>query len=75
MNATTDRQALSETAEESGWRRRTVDRTDFYRRGARDVEVFFTEDNLNGGALYEDLKLLTYSREMATIQGWLTRAV
>jgi hypothetical protein len=75
MNATNDRQALSQLAEESGWQRREVDRTDFYRRGIRDIEVLFTEDKLAGGALFEDLHLLTYSREMATIQGWLTKAV
>ncbi|HEY7050981.1 MAG TPA: hypothetical protein VH496_02445 [Mycobacterium sp.] len=76
MSATNDRQALSELAEQSGWqRRRQLDRTDFYRRGAREVEVFFTEDKLNGGTLYEDLHLLTHTREIATVQGWLTRAL
>jgi hypothetical protein len=75
MSATNDRQALSEIAEQAGWQRRQVDRTDFYRRGIRDVEVLFTEDKLAGGGLYEDLKLLTYSRDMDTIHGWLTKAV
>jgi hypothetical protein len=75
MSATKDRQALSELAEQAGWQRRQVDRTDFYRRGLREVELFFTADKLNGGALYEDLSMLTYSREMETVQAWLTRAV
>jgi hypothetical protein len=75
MSATNDRQTLSEIAEQAGWQRREVDRTDIYRRRNRDVEVIFTADKLNGGALYEDLNLLTYTREMDTIQGWLTRAV
>lgn len=74
MSATTDRQSLSELAEQSGWQLRRLDRTDFYRRGRREVEVLFTEDKLNGGALFEDLSLLTYTREMETIQAWLTRA-
>ena len=74
MSATNDRQALSEIAEQSGWQRRQVDRTDFYRRGAREVEVIFTEDKLNGGTLYEDLSKLTYTRDKATIESWLTRA-
>ncbi len=74
MSATNDRQALSEIAEQSGWQRRQVDRTDFYRRGAREVEVIFTEDKLNGGTLYEDLSMLTYTRDKATIESWLTRA-
>ena len=75
MSATNDRQALSEIAEQSGWQRRQVDRTDFYRRGARQVEVLFAEDNLNGGSLYEDLRMMTYTRDKATIESWLTRAV
>ncbi len=69
-----DRQSLSEIAEESGWQRRQVDRTDFYRRGARDVEVFFTEDKLTGGTLYEDLSMLTHTRDRSTVEDWLTRA-
>jgi hypothetical protein len=75
MSASNDRQALSEIAEEAGWQRRQLDRTDFYRRGGREVEVHFTVDKLNGGALYEDLSLLTYSRERETIEKWLTRAL
>ena len=75
MSATNYRQALSEIAEQSGWQRRQVDRTDFYRRGAREVEVLFTEDKLNGGSLYEDLRMMTYTRDKATIESWLTRAV
>jgi hypothetical protein len=75
MSASNDRQTLSQIAEQSGWQRRQLDRTDFYRRGVREVEVHFTEDKLNGGALYEDLSLLTYSREMVTIEKWLTRAL
>jgi hypothetical protein len=69
-----DRQSLSEIAEESGWQRRQVDRTDFYRRGAREVEVFFTEDKLTGSTLYEDLYMLTHTRDRSTVEGWLTRA-
>ena len=75
MSATDDRQAISEIAEQSGWRRRQLDRTDFYRRGTREVEVLFTADKLNGGTLYEDLHLRTHSREKATVEGWLTRAL
>lgn len=74
MSATNDRQALSEIAEQAGWQCRQLDRTDFYRRGARKVEVLFTADKLNGGTLYEDVGMLTYSRDKATVEGWLTRA-
>jgi len=74
MSATNDRQALVKIAEESGWQRRHVDRTDFYRRGVREVEVIFTEDKLAGGTLYEDLHMLTHTRDRPTVEGWLTRA-
>lgn len=75
MSATNDRQELSEIAEKSGWKRRQVDRTDFYRRGNREVEVVFTEDTLNGGSLSEDLRMMTYTRDRETIEGWLTKAL
>jgi|HubBroStandDraft_3_1064219.scaffolds.fasta_scaffold187286_2 deoxyribodipyrimidine photolyase-like uncharacterized protein len=75
MSATNDRQALSEIAERSGWQRRQLDRTDFYRRGARRVEVLFAADKLNGGTLYDDVHLLTYTRDMAKVEGWLTKAL
>jgi len=75
MSATNDRQALSEIAEQSGWQRRQLDRTDFYRRGARKVEVLFTADKLNGGALYDDVHLSAYSRDKAKVEGWLTKAL
>lgn len=75
MSATNDRQALSEIAEQSGWQRRQLDRIDFYRRGAREVEVLFTADKLNGGTLYEALRMLTHTRDTATVERWLTRAL
>lgn len=75
MSATNDRQGLSEIAEQSGWRRRQLDRTDFYRRGIRQVEVLFTAEQLNGGTLYEDLHLLTHTRDKETVEGWLTKAL
>lgn len=75
MSSTSDRQALSEIAEQAGWQRRQLDRTDFYRRGAREVEVLFTADKLSGGTLYEDLHLLTHTRDRATVESWLTKAL
>ena len=73
MDTTNDRQTISELAEQSGWQRRQLDRTDFYRRGGREVEVFFTAEKLNGGTLYEDLHLLTHTRDKEKVEGWLTR--
>lgn len=75
MSATNDREVLSELAEQSGWQRRQMDRNDVYRRGIRQVEVLFTGEKLNGGTLYEDLVLLTHTREVSTVESWLSRAV
>lgn len=76
MSATNDRQHLSEIAEQSGWQqRRQLDRTDFYRRGARNVEVLFTAGKLTGGTLYDDVHLLTHTRDKAKVEGWLTKAL
>jgi hypothetical protein len=74
VSATNDRQAIAQIAEQSGWQRRQLDRTDFYRRGVNDVEVLFTVDKLNGGTLYEQLHLRTHTRDKATVESWLTRA-
>jgi hypothetical protein len=74
VTATNERQAISEIAEQSGWQRRQLDRTDFYRRGTREVEVLFTADKLSGGTLYEDLHLRTHTRDKATVENWLSRA-
>jgi hypothetical protein len=74
VSATNDRQAIAEIAEQSGWQRRQLDRTDLYRRGVLDVEVLFTADMLNGGTLYEHQHLRTHTRDKATVEGWLFRA-
>jgi hypothetical protein len=74
VSAINDRKALSDLAEQAGWQRRQVDRTDFYRRGVRGVELLFTGDKLNGGTLYEDLQLLTHTRDRSMVERWLTKA-
>ena len=73
MTAVTERQDLHQLAEECGWQRRELDRTDFYRKGQHGVEVFFTLDTMKGGSLYEDLHLVTYTKDLATVKSWLRR--
>jgi hypothetical protein len=70
---TNDRHALGELAKESGWQRRALDRIDIYKKGIRGVEVIFTDAKLIGATLFEDLHLLTHSRDIPTVQSWLTR--
>jgi hypothetical protein len=73
VTAINDRQDLYQLAEEHGWQRRELERTDMYRKGQHGVEVFFTLDALKGGTLYDDLHLVTHTRELRTVKGWLTR--
>jgi hypothetical protein len=73
MTGTNERQALCELADETGWERLELDRIDVYKKGVRGVEVIFTEDRLAGGTLFEDLRLLTHTREVATVEGWLKK--
>lgn len=73
MSETNERQTVRELAEQSGWQRRELDRIDIYKKGERGVEVIFTEGKLSGGTLFEYLKMLTHTREMTTVQGWLAR--
>lgn len=74
MTATDERQTLADLAEEGGWRRRNVERTDYYRKGEAQVHVIWQgTEAISGGALYHDDILTTYSRDLKTVQGWLRR--
>jgi hypothetical protein len=74
MTATDERQTLADLAEATGWQRRNVDRADYYDRDGTRVQVLWQgTEAVSGGALYHDDILATYSRELATIQGWLRR--
>ena len=37
--------------------------------------MLFAADKLNGGTLYDDVHLLTYTRDLAKVEGWLTKAL
>lgn len=69
-----ERQALSQLAEQLGWRRSEYERVDVYIRGIYHVHVMWRDaGKLNGGSHHEDTILLSYSRELARIQGWLAK--
>lgn len=72
--ATDAREALSERAEQFGWRRTARERVDIYGRGIYQVHAIWRDSStLNGGSHYEDSVLLAYTTELAKIQSWLAR--
>jgi len=74
MTATDERYALSELAEQAGWQRRNLDRTDIYARDAVRVHVLWRGTTaISGSSLYHDDVLMAYSRDLATARGWLKR--
>lgn len=74
-NTATDvRESLAVTAEQHGWKRTRRERVDVYSRGIYHVHAIWRDDTtINGGSHYEDSILLTYTTELAKIQGWLGR--
>lgn len=73
MADVTERQALAQTTEEHGWSRRVADRVDVYLRGASRVRVIWQGDEaISGGSRYQDDIMEQYSRDLATVKGWLS---
>jgi hypothetical protein len=74
MVDTVERQEFSELAEQTGWTRRTSERNDYFAKGEVRVHVVWSDDTaINGGTLYHDDILTSYSRELPTVQGWMRR--
>jgi len=72
--ATDVRQALSEQAEQLGWRRTKRERVDIYSRGVFHVHAIWRDSaTVNGGAHYEDSILLAYTTDLGKLQSWLAR--
>jgi hypothetical protein len=74
MPDTDERAALSTLAEETGWTRRIAERNDYFDKGTIRVHTVWTGDTLlSGGTLYHDDILTSFSRDVATVKGWLRR--
>ncbi|MGA9373954.1 MAG: hypothetical protein WBV64_02800 [Mycobacterium sp.] len=72
MAEATERQALADSAAERGWNRRAADRVDIYLRGASRIRVIWQgEDDISGGSRHQDDMMEQYTRELATVKGWL----
>lgn len=70
----TARAALADLTASAGWRRRIDDRVDVYVRDAVRIRVIWTGDDvISGGSRFQDDIMETYSRDPATIKGWLAR--
>lgn len=69
-----ERKAVATVAQETGWHHRIADRSDYFDKGAVRVHIVWCGDTaINGGTLYHDDIMQTYSRDLATVQGWLKR--
>ncbi len=74
MVETDERQAVSAVAKEAGWNRRTADRSDYFNKGVVRVHIVWRSGTaINGGTLYHDDLMQTYSSDLPTVQGWLKR--
>jgi hypothetical protein len=74
MTAIDERTALAQATEAAGWRRREIDRVDVYLRGPARVRVIWQgNDAISGGSRFQDDIMEQYSRDLATIKGWLAR--
>lgn len=74
MTEADERQSLSQRAEQAGWRRRDVDNVDVYLRGPDRIRVIWRGSGaISGASRFEDDILATYTRELATVDVWLTK--
>ncbi|OBK76775.1 hypothetical protein [Mycobacterium sp. 1274761.0] len=74
MTSSGERQQVSLLAEEAGWQHRDADRSDYYLRRPERVHIVWQGDQaISGGALYRDNILMSTSRELDTVKGWLKR--
>jgi hypothetical protein len=74
MTTNDEREALSESAVQAGWHRRDADRTDYYTRAPVRIHVIWQGNSaISGGSLYHDDVMMAYTRDLATVRGWLKR--
>jgi len=74
MTAADERQGQQQLAEQTGWRRNDLGRVDLYLRGDTRVRVIWRgDDAISGATLTQDDVMMTYSRDLPTVNGWLKR--
>ncbi|WP_319450073.1 MULTISPECIES: hypothetical protein [unclassified Mycobacterium] len=74
MAGSNERTALAEASEGVGWQRRVDERVDIYVRGPVRVRVIWQgDDAISGGSRFQDDVMESYSRDLTTVKGWLSR--
>jgi hypothetical protein len=74
MAGSNERTALAEVSEGVGWQRRVDERVDIYVRGLVRVRVIWQgDDAISGGSRFQDDVMESYSRDLTTVKGWLSR--
>jgi hypothetical protein len=74
MTTIVERDELSQLAAQAGWDHRDADRSDYYLRRPDRVHVVWQGSHaISGGVLYRDGILMTLTRDLDTVKGWLKR--
>ena len=74
MTTTDERHDLAQTAESTGWARRDLERVDVYQRGNDRIRVIWQGPNaISGASRFQDDIMATYTRDLKTVNSWLTR--
>jgi hypothetical protein len=69
-----ERNEVSELAAQGGWKYRDSDRIDYFSRLPDRVRVVWQgSEAISGGSLYRDGILMSVTRELDTVKGWLKR--
>jgi hypothetical protein len=74
MTVTAQRDEVISLAKNVGWEHRDADRSDYFLRRPDRVHIVWQGSQaISGGALYKDNILMSTSRELETVKGWLNR--
>ena len=74
MATTAERDEVISLAEQTGWQHRDADRSDYYLRRPDRVHIVWQGNQaISGGVLYRDNMLMSLTRDLETVKGWLKR--
>lgn len=74
MTAANERDVMAELAVAAGWNRRGEERVDYYARTPVRIHVIWQgSDAISGGSLYHDDNMVSYTRDLSIVTGWLKR--
>ncbi len=71
---TVEREEVLQLAAQAGWQHRDADRSDYFLRRPERVHIVWQGSRaISGAALYRDNILMSTSRDLGAVKGWLTR--